>query len=77
MVKDQNTVIKRSLLEKCNGTNIRPREKSEFPELVNMTPADLRSRLKESESKSAGPGQSSGRKIVNMVEHNPTGHPAQ
>ncbi|OQE31846.1 hypothetical protein PENSTE_c001G02215 [Penicillium steckii] len=50
-----------------------------------MTPAELRSWLKESESKSAGwnsesgetIGHESGRKIVNILEHNPTGHPTQ
>ncbi|KAJ5093002.1 hypothetical protein N7456_008863 [Penicillium angulare] len=55
---------------------------SEFNELVNMTPKELRDWLKDEKSISAGwvnetgetTGHESGRKIVNILEHNPDGN---
>ncbi|OOQ83956.1 hypothetical protein PEBR_32636 [Penicillium brasilianum] len=66
MVKDKDTVI------------------SEFNELVNMTPNELREWLKEEQSQSSGwnndsgetIGHESGRKIVDILEHNPSRNPS-
>ncbi|KAJ5369215.1 uncharacterized protein N7496_008975 [Penicillium cataractarum] len=66
MVKDKDTVI------------------SEFNELVNMTPNELREWLKEEQSQSSGwtsesgetIGHESGRKIVDILEHNPSRKPS-
>ncbi|RLL99197.1 hypothetical protein CFD26_101285 [Aspergillus turcosus] len=68
MVKDKNTVI------------------DEFNNLVNMTPTELRAWLKEEQSQSAGwksssasgetIGHESGRKIVDILEHNPSKDPS-
>ncbi|KAJ5247640.1 hypothetical protein N7468_002623 [Penicillium chermesinum] len=65
MVKDKDTVIR------------------EFNDLVNMTPNELRDWLKEDSSVSAGwsngsgetVGHESGRKIIQILEHNPDGDP--
>ncbi|GFF30752.1 uncharacterized MFS-type transporter C1271.10c [Aspergillus udagawae] len=70
MVKDKNTVIE------------------EFNDLVNMTPNELRSWLKEEQSQSSGwrgastsasgetVGHESGRRIVDILEHNPSRDPS-
>ncbi|KAJ5683577.1 hypothetical protein N7462_006742 [Penicillium macrosclerotiorum] len=66
MVKDKDTVI------------------SEFNELVNMTPNELRGWLREEKSQSSGwagesgetIGHESGRKIVQILEHNPSRSPS-
>ncbi|KAL4914976.1 hypothetical protein BDW62DRAFT_134096 [Aspergillus aurantiobrunneus] len=67
MVKDSNTVI------------------NEFNGLVNMTANELRDWLKEEQSQSSGwtgeggsetIGHESGRKIVSILEHNPTKDPS-
>ncbi|KAJ5937305.1 hypothetical protein N7454_004960 [Penicillium verhagenii] len=57
---------------------------SEFNDLVNMTPKELRDWLKEEQSISSGwtndsgetVGHESGRKIVQILEHNPDEDPA-
>ncbi|RHZ57285.1 DUF3140 domain-containing protein [Aspergillus thermomutatus] len=67
MVKDKNTVI------------------DEFNDLVNMTPNELRAWLKEEQSQSSGwkgesgetIGHESGRKIVAILEHNPSRDPSR
>ncbi|PWY94611.1 hypothetical protein BO94DRAFT_621079 [Aspergillus sclerotioniger CBS 115572] len=67
MVKDKSTVI------------------DEFNTLVNMTPNDLRTWLKDTQSESSGwtnesstetIGHESGRKIVSILEHNPSRDPS-
>ncbi|KAL3476526.1 hypothetical protein BJX99DRAFT_227597, partial [Aspergillus californicus] len=68
MVKDSNTVI------------------NEFNGLVNMTASELRDWLKEEQSQSSGwknesdsnetIGHESGRKIVDILEHNPSKNPS-
>ncbi|PWY88297.1 hypothetical protein BO70DRAFT_309912 [Aspergillus heteromorphus CBS 117.55] len=67
MVKDNDTVI------------------DEFNSLVNMTPNELRNWLKKEQSQSSGwtgesgetIGHESGRKIVNILEHNPSKEPSE
>ncbi|KAJ5156355.1 hypothetical protein N7492_009158 [Penicillium capsulatum] len=67
MVKDKNTVI------------------SEFNDIVNMTPNELRAWLKEEQSISSGwskesgetIGHESGRRIVEILEHNPSREPSE
>ncbi|RAL03921.1 DUF3140 domain-containing protein [Aspergillus ibericus CBS 121593] len=66
MVKDKDTVI------------------GEFNTLVNMTPNELREWLKDTQSQSSGwsnesgetIGHESGRKIVSILEHNPSKDPS-
>ncbi|KAJ5971507.1 uncharacterized protein N7479_001425 [Penicillium vulpinum] len=57
---------------------------SEFNDLVNMTPTELRGWLEEEQSLTSGwegssgetIGHESGRRIVRILEHNPTANPS-
>ncbi|KAK1146135.1 hypothetical protein N8T08_003224 [Aspergillus melleus] len=83
MVKAKETVIEYDPHHhRLSGT--RTNSDSEFNDIVNMTPNELRDWLKEEQSQESGwtndgsgetVGHESGRKIVNILEHNPSKDP--